>query len=121
MSWSDSSSPLSGEALLDAVTDAIVALHLREYGTFPATAETVLLGDDLLACTRGGVHADPGDPWIEFERTAASNGRGETVQTSPHHTYVDVVQRLSGRTVLAFVCNHAAGPDVWVDLFWLTT
>ena len=50
--------PLTGEHLLDAVTDAIVALHVRYHGRIPATAESHLLDDDLLACTLGGIYTD---------------------------------------------------------------
>ncbi|MDA0169523.1 hypothetical protein OJ998_10530 [Solirubrobacter taibaiensis] len=64
MSSPDPSGPLSGEDLLAAVTDAIVALHLRD-------------------------------------------------------RFVEAVERLSGRKVVAFISNHHVGPDLAVELFWL--
>ena len=41
--------PLTGDALLAAVTDAMVALHQHYHHRKPVTAKTTLLGDDLLA------------------------------------------------------------------------
>jgi hypothetical protein len=46
--------PLSGEELLSAVTNSMVALHERYYHRTPVTAKTQMLGDDLLACVLGG-------------------------------------------------------------------
>ncbi|MDA0169524.1 hypothetical protein OJ998_10535 [Solirubrobacter taibaiensis] len=118
MSSHDSNRALSGEALLDAVTDAVVGLHRRHYGRFPATAETVMLAEDLLACTLGGVHVGPEEPERRLRRAGPVHDTGETAQ-SPHHTYIDVVQRVSGRTVLAFISDYDAGPNLAVELFWL--
>ena len=47
---------LTGDALLVAVTDAMVALHERYHQRAPVTAKTQLLGGDLLACVLGGVY-----------------------------------------------------------------
>jgi hypothetical protein len=41
--------PLSGEELLTAITEAMVALHQRYHHRKPVTAATKMLGDDLLA------------------------------------------------------------------------
>ncbi|MDA0169520.1 hypothetical protein OJ998_10515 [Solirubrobacter taibaiensis] len=111
----DSTSALSGELLLDAVTDAILALYWQKHGHLPATAETTMLGDDLLTCTIGGTYADTDNP----SHTADVRHAPETVQPSRHHDYVDVVERLSGRTVLAFIADFDAGPDLRIELFWL--
>jgi len=45
--------PLSGEELLVAVTDAMVELHQRYHHRAPVTAKTLLLEGDLLACVLG--------------------------------------------------------------------
>lgn len=116
---SEPESPLAGEALLDAVTDAMVALHLRYHGRFPATAKTVELGEDLLACTLGGIYTEVEKTMIELEREPEVHDTRKTFQGSVSHTYIDVVQRLSGRTVLAFISNYHVGPDLAVELFWL--
>ena len=49
---------LTGDALLVAATDAMVALHKPYHHRAPVTAKTTLLGGDLLACVLGGVYTD---------------------------------------------------------------
>jgi hypothetical protein len=56
------STPLTGDSLLDAVTDAIVEPHQSGYHPVPGTVVTMVLGGDLLACARGGRAADR-DVW----------------------------------------------------------
>ena len=43
------------EAQLDAVTEAMVALHERYHGRKPVTARTQIMGEDMLACMLGEV------------------------------------------------------------------
>lgn len=49
--------PLSGDALLRAVNDAMIALHERYHHRKPASAKTQLLDGAILACMMGGVYA----------------------------------------------------------------
>jgi hypothetical protein len=35
------------------------------------------------------------------------------------HKFIDAVERLSGRDVLAFISNHHVGPDMEIELFML--
>jgi hypothetical protein len=62
-------SPLRGDALLLAVTEAMVALHQRYHHRAPVTAKTLLLGGDLLACVLGGVYTDVEKTMIELQHT----------------------------------------------------
>ena len=63
-------SPLTGDALLVAVTDAMIALHERYHHRAPVTAKSLLLGGDLLACVLGGVYTDVEKTMIELQRQA---------------------------------------------------
>jgi uncharacterized protein YbcI len=111
--------PLSGDALLDAVTDAIVALHLRYYNRIPASAKTQLLGGDLLACVLGGVYTDVEKTLIELGRTQTVHETRGEFQHAMRHKFIEAVEQLSGRPVIAFISNHHVGPDLAVELFWL--
>ena len=111
--------PLAGDALLDAVTDAIVALHLRYYNRVPATAKTQLLGDDLLACVLGGIYTDVEKTMIELQRTTMVQETRSAFQTAMQHKFIAAVEHLSGREVLAFISNHHVGPDMEIELFML--
>jgi uncharacterized protein YbcI len=111
--------PLSGEALLVAVTDAMVALHERYHHRVPSTAKTLLLGDDLLACVLGGVYTTVEQTLIELERASVVRETRSAFQGAMAHKFIDAVERLSGRDVVTFISKHHVGPDIEVELFLL--
>jgi uncharacterized protein YbcI len=113
-----SESPLTGEALLQAVTESMVALHER-YFRAPATAKTQMLGNDLLACVLGGVFTDVEKTMIELERGTVVQETRSAFQDAMQRKFIDEVERLSGREVLAFISNRHFGPDVEVEIFVL--
>jgi Na+-translocating membrane potential-generating system MpsC-like protein len=63
--------PLTGDALLDAVTDVMVALHERYYHRAPASSKTQLMGGEILACVMGGIYTDVEKTMIELERNSS--------------------------------------------------
>ena len=119
MSPGNQTTPLSGQALLEAITDAMVTLHQRYHGRLPATAETHLLGDDLLACRLGGIYTEVEKTMIELQRTRDVHETRREFQAATRHKFIEVVERLSGRTVAAFISNYHVGPDLAVELFLL--
>ena len=119
MSSTDQIPPLTGQDLLDAITDSMVALHLRYHGRVPLTAETHLLGGDLVACKLGGIYTHVEKTMIELQRTRDVHDTRREFQAATRHKFIEVVERLSGRTVTAFISNHHLGPDLAVELFLL--
>ncbi len=111
--------PLSGEELLSAVTKAMVALHERYYHRTPITAKTRMLGDDLLACVLGGIYTEVEQTMIELERSTIVQETRSAFQSAMQSRFIDKVEHLSGRHVLAFISNHHIGPDVEIELFML--
>ena len=111
--------PLTGDALLAGVTDAMVALHQHSYHRKPVAARTTLLGDDLLACVLGGVYTDVEKTMIELERTTIVQETRSAFQNAMQHKFIAAIERLSGRSVLAFISNHHVGPDMEIELFLL--
>jgi uncharacterized protein YbcI len=111
--------PLTGDALLVAVTDSMVAMHKRYYHRAPVTAKTQLLGNDLLACVLGGIYTDVEKTMIELQRTTVVQETRSAFQTAMQHKFIATVERLSGREVLAFISNHHVGPDMEIELFML--
>ena len=63
-----SQATLHGEPLLAAVSEAMVSMHERYHGRAPATAKSLMMGDDLLACVLGGVYTDVEKTLIELQR-----------------------------------------------------
>jgi uncharacterized protein YbcI len=108
--------PLSGEELLAAVTESMVALHERYYRA-PATAKSQMLGEDLLACVLGGVFTDVEKTMIELERAPVVQETRSAFQTAMQQKFIDEVERLSGREVLAFISNQHVGPDIEIEIF----
>jgi uncharacterized protein YbcI len=110
---------LSGDALLEAVTSAMVALHKRYYHRAPAAAKTRLMGGDLLACVMSGVYTDVEKTMIELQRHTVVQETRRAFQGAMRDRFVDEVERLSGRRVTAFIPNSHVGPDLEVELFFL--
>jgi uncharacterized protein YbcI len=111
--------PLSGNNLLLAVTEAMVSLHERYYHRIPVSAKTQMLGDDLLACVLGGVYTDVEKTMIELQRSTVVQETRSAFQTAMQRKFIDKVEQLSGRDVLAFISNQHVGPDMEIELFML--
>jgi uncharacterized protein YbcI len=110
---------LRGDELLFAITEAMVVLHQRYYHRTPISAKTQMLGDDLLACVLGGVYTDVEKTMIELERSTIVQETRSAFQNAMQHKFIEQVEGLSGRTVLAFISNHHVGPDMEIELFML--
>jgi uncharacterized protein YbcI len=111
--------PLSGELLLAAVNDAMVAFHERYHHRKPGTAKTMLLGDDLLVSVLGGVYTDVEKTMIELQRATIVQETRSAFQIAMQHKFIDAVERFSGRRVLAFISNSHVGPDLEMEIFML--
>ncbi len=111
---------LTGDELLDAVTDAMVGFHQRYHHRKPVTAKSLMLGDDLIACVLGGVYTDVEKTMIEIQRSTIVQETRNAFQDAMQGKFISAVQALSGRRVLAFVSNHHVGPDIEIELFFLS-
>ena len=112
-------SPLSGDALLSAVSDALAALHERYHHRAPATVKTLLMDDELLACVMGGIYTDVEKTMIELQRHKAVQDSRSAFQNAMQDRFIEQVERLSGRRVLTFVSDSHVGPDLEIELFTL--
>lgn len=116
---SASSTPLTGDALLGAVTDAMVAFHKRYYHRAPVSARTLLLGGEVLVCVLVGVYTDVEKTMIELQRTTTVQETRTAFQTAMQHKFISTVERLSGRDVESFSSAHHVGPDMEIVVFTL--
>jgi uncharacterized protein YbcI len=114
-----SAPPYSGDELLTAVSEAMVAYHARYYRRKPATAKTQLLGDDLLACVLGDVYNDVERMMIALGRQPLVHETRSAFQDAKGHEFVATVERLSGRTVVGFMSTSHVDPDLEVEMFML--
>ena len=111
--------PLTGEPLLEAVTDAMIALHKRYHHSAPVWAKSMLMSDELLACVMGGVYTDVEKTMIELQRRTIVQETRSAFQDAMQDRFIGEVERLSGRRVLAFMSNSHVGPDLEIELFML--
>lgn len=116
---SSPSPPLFGEALLTAVTAEMVGLHERYHHRLPANAKTQLLEDDLIAVILGGVYTDVEKTMIELQRSPVVKEVCSAFQNAMQQKFIDEVERLSGRAVIAFMSDSHVGPDIEIELFIL--
>lgn len=108
-----------GNAELDAVTEAMVALHEHYHGRKPATASTQMLGDDLLACLLGEIYTDVEKTMIEMQRKAMVHETRSAFQKAMERRFIGEVERATRRKVARFISTHHVGPDLELELFVL--
>ena len=111
--------PLEGDALLQAVTEALVELHQRYHHREPVTAKTQLMGGDLLVCVMGGVYTEVEKTMIELQRHTIVAETRNAFQLAMQEKFITAVEQLSGRRVLAFMSDSNVGPDLEIELFVL--
>ena len=111
---------LVGDALLVAVTDAMVTFHQRYYHRSPVTAKTLLLEGELLVCVLAGIYTDVEKTMIELQHATVVHDTRSAFQTAMQGRFVAAVERLSGREVLVFMSDHHVGPDIEIELFILS-
>ncbi len=114
-----STPPLHGDELLTAVTESMVALHERFHHRAPVSAKTQLLDDDLIAVVMGGVYTEVEKTMIELQRMTVVQETRSAFQEAMQQRFIDEIERLSGRDVIAFISNHHVGPDLEIELFVL--
>jgi len=110
---------LAGGQLLTAISNGIVALLHEHYGRGPMRAKTYVLDDIVVVVMRGcGYTAlektimDSGHP----DRVVAMRHDFQTVMTKQ---FTDTIERLTGRTVLAFLSQAHVDPDITIEIFFI--
>ena len=113
------SPPLTGEALLQAVSDAMAALHERYHHRQPVTAKAQLMGDELLAVVMGGVYTEVEQTLIELQHESVVRDSRSAFQDAMQAKFIGEIEHLSGRHVLSFTSSSHVGPDLEIELFML--
>ena len=80
--------PVVVDDVLEAVTQAMVALHERYYGRKPASSRTMMMGDDMLACMLGDVYTDVEKTMIELQRKAQVHETRSAFQQAMEHRFI---------------------------------
>jgi uncharacterized protein YbcI len=109
--------PPIGDEMLEAVNDAMVALHEHYHGRKPATARTEMLGDDMIACVLSDMYTDVEKTMIEIDAAAIVHDTRSTFEHATQQRFIGAVERTTGRRVTQFMPMHHVGPDLEVLLF----
>jgi uncharacterized protein YbcI len=115
---SDAQSAPLGDDVLEAVNDALVALHERHHGRKPATSRTQMT-DDMLVCRLGGVYTEVEKTMIELEQKATVHETRSVFQHAMERRFIATVEELTHRRVRRFVPAYHVGPDLELELFFL--
>ena len=108
-----------GTAQLEAVSDAMGALHERYHGRRPVTVRTQAMDDDMLICLLGEVYTDIEKTMIEMQRKAMVHETRSAFQQAMARRFIDVIERITERRVLKFISTHHVGPDLELEIFLL--
>jgi uncharacterized protein YbcI len=107
---------LVGGRLMAEITNRIVAFMREHYGRGPIKAKTYVL-DNLIVCVLT-------DGFTAIERTMMEGGQPERVlemrrdfQALMKKRYSEMIQELTGRTVLAFLSQAHVQPDLTIEMF----
>jgi uncharacterized protein YbcI len=108
-----------GGELLASISRRIVQLLARHAGKGPTKCKTHWAGPDTLVVILGG-------GYTEAERTLYERGHADDVrayrsaiQDALSHDMTNVVEELTGRTVVAFMSTSHQDPDLNVEIFVL--
>jgi hypothetical protein len=110
---------LTGDELLAAVSDAMVAFHERYFDRGPVIAKALLLGEELLACVCSPTYSATSRRRSSICRAPPSYRRTAVLFRAMQHKFIASVEQPSGRGVQAFISNSDVDPDVEIELFML--
>jgi uncharacterized protein YbcI len=108
----------SGKSPAVEISNAAVQLTREYTGRGPTKAKTTISDDLVVIVMR--------DTMLKAEQTLADHGKEEVVidmrrsfQSAMREDYISTVERITGRTVLAFMSENHIDPDLAVEIFVL--
>jgi len=100
------------------ISNRVVQITREFLGRGPTRARTTIAGDLVVVVLQ--------DTLLKAERSLVAEGRSETVidsrrtyQAALREDYVEVVEEVLDREVLAFMSDHHIDPDIAVEVFVL--
>jgi uncharacterized protein YbcI len=100
------------------ISDGLVSLHKQYYGRGPTQAKTYLVNDTVVSLLRGG--------FTPIERTLIQQGSADAVhemrrnfQAVMREEFTTLVERATGRDVIAYMSQIHSDPDIAVEVFVL--
>jgi uncharacterized protein YbcI len=114
----DGSVPAQGGSVSAAISNAAVRLVSDYTGRGPTKAKTTINRDSVMIVF--------GDVLTKAEQTLVTNGDREAVlamrkrfQHAMQHDYIDIVEKHTERSVVAFMSDNHIDPDLAAEVFIL--
>jgi uncharacterized protein YbcI len=113
-------STLAGAELTEAISAAMVELYARFYGHDRTTA-TTYINDNVVVCILEDIlSAGESDQIADGLSKEVIDGR-VAFQVGAEDEFTAAIERLTGRTVTAFLSANQTDPGVASELFFLET
>jgi uncharacterized protein YbcI len=109
--------PVLGTELAD-VTEGLVSLHREFYGKGPTKAKSYMVDDTVICLLEGGFTTVEQTLIREQDVDAVLNFR-RSFQQAMEEQFTAVVERATGRKVVAYMSQIHEGPDMAVEIFVL--
>lgn len=113
---------MSGGYLLSAISTGIVKLLREHYGRGPIKAKTYAL-DDIVVCVLRGSGFTPLEQTMmdsgDEDRSKRVVAMREDFQRMMAERYKALIERLTGRKVLAFLSQAHIEPDITLEVFFI--
>ena len=109
---------LDGDSLTDAISAAMVDLYSGFYDHDRTTA-TTYINDNVVVCILEDILSTGETAQIADGSSAAVIDGRVAFQTDTEDEFTTAIERLSGRTVTAFLSANQTAPGVACELFFL--
>jgi uncharacterized protein YbcI len=115
----DTAPLLSGAPLLAAISTNIVAILRERYGRGPMTAKTYAMDDLLVVVTRDRGFTALEQTIMDHDEPALVVTMRRDFEHDMTELYTETIERLTGRTVLAFLSQSHVEPGITMETFFL--
>jgi len=109
---------LSGSQLTDAISEAMVALYAEFYGAQHTTATTYINDNVVVSILEGILSAHESDQIADGASSDVIDGR-VAFQKDTEDEFTAAVERLTRRSVTAFMSANQTTPGIASELFFL--
>ena len=116
-SEAESQRPHGGE-LNQAITSALVGIHNKYLGRGPKSALT-FYHDNVIVTLMYGVLTHAEQTLSETSQGEAVNQMRHLFQLTMNADFQEAIERLTGRSVVAFISGNNLNPDVAAEVFVL--
>lgn len=101
------------------ISREMVRLYKELFGRGPTKARTEFAGPDIVICSLE-------DTFTPAERSLAEMGEHQRLrdtrmyfQSATHDKFIEIIERVTGRKVRAFISGLDAGVDICAEVFYL--